>query len=308
MEKVTKTEQNYNAVKWMVENNLFTIVQIVIGMPGENPETIKETSRFTSFFVEQSPKINPNLLSINFAQALPGTPLYEMGRHMGIIGQTIDTEEQYLIKVSDRDARDGETYINFTGYPQLSLEKWHYEIQNTTRHAYIKKWGLSNYYKAIMGNKTRYQHLEEVQEYKKKIDSGYFADPARTADVGSDVSDSMHDDKEETVFDRSQIPSLWSLFRQNSLGATASFYPNFFWRARSIIIVFVLLNCFRKSSVGYSIKLLTEYASFQITSLFTKQRSQLNAGYISLRKFLRKKTIPDIAGDNPTMAVLRKGR
>ena len=118
----------------------------------------------------------------------------------------------------------------------------------------------------------------------------------------------MNDGKEETVFDRSQIPSLWSLFRQNSLGAAASFYPNFFWRARSIVIVFVLLNCFRKMSAAYSFKLLAEYAGFQITSVFTKQCSQLNAGYISLRKFLRKKTTPDIAADNPAMAVLRKGR
>jgi anaerobic magnesium-protoporphyrin IX monomethyl ester cyclase len=305
MEKVTKVEQNYNAVKWMAESNVFTIVQLIIGMPGETPETIKETSRFSSFFVEQSPNNNPNLLSINFAQALPGTSLYEMGRHMGRIGQTINTEEEYLIKVSDRDARDGETYVNFTDYPQLLLEKWHYEIQNITRHAYIEKWGLNNYYKVVMGNKQRYQDLAEVQKYIKKRDSGYYADPARTAEAISDDYRSMNDRKEETVFDPKQIPSLWSLFRQNSLGAAASFYPKFFWRARSIIIIFVILNCFRKMSAVYCVKLLAEYIGFQITSIFIKKRSQLNAGYMSLRKFLRKKTTPY---DNPAMAILRKGR
>ena len=89
------------------------------------------------------------------------------------------------------------------------------------------------------------------------------------------------------------------------LGHAVEFYPNFFWRARSIIIVFVLLNCFRKMSAGYCVKLLAEYVSFQITSVFIKKRSQLNASYISLRKFLRKKTTPY---DNPAMAALRKGR
>ena len=102
MEKVTKVEQNYNAIKWLTENNLFTTVQLVIGMPGETPETIKETSRFTSYVVEQSSDADPNALSINFAQALPGTPLYETGRGKGIIGQTMDDEEKYLLKISDR--------------------------------------------------------------------------------------------------------------------------------------------------------------------------------------------------------------
>ena len=61
-------------------------------------------------------------------------------------------------------------------------------------------------------------------------------------------------------------------------------------------------------NAGYCVKLLAEYMGFQLTSLFKKQRSQLNAGYISLRKFLRKKTTPDIVSDNPAMAALRKGR
>ena len=55
----------------------------------------------------QSPKIDPNAFSINFAQALPGTPLYEAARSKGHIGQSLEDEEGYLLAISDRDARDG---------------------------------------------------------------------------------------------------------------------------------------------------------------------------------------------------------
>ena len=38
MEKVTTVEQNKNAVKWMTDNDMFTIVQLIVGMPGETQE------------------------------------------------------------------------------------------------------------------------------------------------------------------------------------------------------------------------------------------------------------------------------
>ena len=83
MEKVTTVEQNKNAVKWMAENDVFTIVQLILGMPGETQETVDETIKFANYYVEQSPKTDPNSLSVNFAQALPGTPLYEVATSKG---------------------------------------------------------------------------------------------------------------------------------------------------------------------------------------------------------------------------------
>jgi radical SAM superfamily enzyme YgiQ (UPF0313 family) len=290
MEKVTKVEQNYNTIKWMTENDLFTIVQLVIGMPGETPETIEETSRFTSYVMEQSPKADPNGLSINFAQALPGTPLYEAGRRKGIIGQTLDDEEKYLLEISGRDARDGETYMNLTDYPKLYLEKWHFDIQNKTRNAYIKKWGLDRYHNIIMQS-NRYQGLKEWKEFHK-MDTGYFADPAR---------------KSETMFSSETIPSPWSLLKQKRIGAASTFYPNFFWRTRSFSLVYVLLNSSFKDGFKYGFELLRELFGWKINSLFCRSNSFIPE-YISLRKLIRKKLIPDVSDDNPSMAILRKGR
>ena len=319
MEKVTKVEQNYNAVKWMAENNLYTIVQLIIGMPGETQETIDETSKFTSYFVEQSPNTDPNALSINFAQALPGTPLYEIARRKGKIGSSIEGEEKYLYQISDRDARDGETFLNFTEYPRLLLEKWHFNIQRETRSAYIKKWGMDNYYKVVL-NSSRFKDLAEMKETAGTTESGYFADPARQNEiplegaslpreqVSSDATDATQGIKEEVRLKQGQIPSVWSLVKQKSISSIATFYPQFFSRNKILIPIFVLANCTRKYGFIYSIRLFFDYLRWLLGDQFKKNKNSIIPEYISLRKLLRKKVFPDIEGENPSMANLRKGR
>ena len=319
MEKVTKVEQNYNAVKWMAENNLYTIVQLIIGMPGETQETIDETCKFTSYYVEQSPNTDPNALSINFAQALPGTPLYEIARRKGQIGSFIEGEEKYLYQISDRDARDGETFLNFTEYPRLLLEKWHFDIQRETRSAYIKKWGMDNYYKVVL-NSPRFKDLAEMKETAGTTESGYFADPARQNEiplegaslpreqVSSDATDATQGIKEEVRLEQGQIPSVWSLVKQKSISSIATFYPQFFSRNKILIPIFVLANCTRKYGFIYSIRLFFDYLRWLLGDQFKKNKNSIIPEYISLRKLLRKKVFPDIEGENPSMANLRKGR
>ena len=319
MEKVTKVEQNYNAVKWMAENNIYTIVQLIIGMPGETEETIEETCKFTSYFVEQSPKTDPNALSINFAQALPGTPLYEIARRKGNIGLTLEGEEKYLVQISNRDARDGETYLNFTEYPRLLLEKWNFDIQNRTRHAYVKKWGMENYYKVIL-NSSRFKDFSEEREGNEVTDSGYFSDPARQNEnailkvslprpqASSDSADSSNVMKENIQFEAEKIPSLWSLLRQKSIGSLATLYPHFFWHFKSLTMIFVFCNSVRKYGFMFSLKLVLDYISWKLVPQSKSKENKSIPKYISLRKILKKKLIPDIESDNPRMAVLRKGR
>ena len=225
MEKKTTVEQNRNALKWLVERNISTVLQFVIAMPGESPETIKETSDFTSYFAELSPDTDPNYLSINYAQALPGTSLYETARRKGMIGQTLDEEEEYLISISDRDARDGETYVNLTSYPQLLLESWYFTICTQMRMSYINKWGLDRYFDALLRSR-RFENLEESQNYAEKNDLGFFAEPARSSELHS----------------VNEIPNIFSLWKQNSLSSVSSFYPRFFWYMRYFNIFFTFLS------------------------------------------------------------------
>jgi hypothetical protein len=303
----------------MAENDLFTIIQLIIGMPGENPETIEETIQFTSYYVEQSPKNDPNALSINFAQALPGTPLYEVGRRQGRIGQTLDEEEQYLLKISDRDARDAETHINFTHYPRLFLEKWHFEIQNRTRHAYIKKWGLNNYHKIIQQS-PRFKGLEVKPSITRPIDTGYFADPARQREgfaqndqplkpqASSDAADSLNQ-KEEEIFSESERPPFFiSLLRRKSISTIATYYPNLIWRVRFFILILVFANSVSKYGFKNSLVLLAEYIGWKLNALFGGKAHFLRPERISLRKLLKILRYLEVPSDNPAMALLRKGR
>jgi anaerobic magnesium-protoporphyrin IX monomethyl ester cyclase len=223
MEKVTTVEQNKNAVKWMAEHDMFTIVQLIVGMPGETQETVNETIEFANYYVEQSPKTDPNSFSINFAQALPGTPLYEVARSKGDIGQSLEDEEEYLLAISDRDARDGETTVNFTDYPKIFLEKWRFDICNSVRNAYINKWDKNKYYKTIL-NSHRYKGFKKDD---KSSDSGYFAEPARIREntlgpnlkpkielASSVVSDTVHDIKEKIEITNNKIPSPLFFFKK----------------------------------------------------------------------------------------------
>ena len=320
MEKVTKVEQNYNAVKWMAENDMFTIIQLIVGMPGENPKTIDETIAFTSYYVEQTPKNDPNALSINFAQALPGTPLYEVGRHREKIGQTLEEEERYLLTISDRDARNGDTYVNFTHYPRLLLEKWHFDIQNHTRHAYIKKWGLINYHKLIHTAPQSDNNFKTTRGENHSMETGYFAEPARQNEIfilkdrlekqqaSSDSADSLHEKEERIVSKNGQPPSLWFLLKQNSFRAMARFYPNYFWKLRSFTLIFIFCNCLSKYGLKYSFEILIEYVRWKVTALFQIKNCGFTSENISLRKTLKKLTYPKIPGDNPLMTLLRKGR
>jgi anaerobic magnesium-protoporphyrin IX monomethyl ester cyclase len=319
MEKRTTVEQNYNAVKWMAENNLSTVLQIIIGMPGETKETIEETMQFACFFVEQSPTTDFTDLSINFAQALPGTPLYEIARHKGAIGETLEGEEQYLLFISDRDARDGKTMLNFTDFPRIVLEKWYFEIQSRVRYAYINKWGIDNYYNLIF-NSPKFKYLTEDDEQFRVTDTGYFAGPARQHDaqenssvlasqrgsVGFADPDSAGSINAPTP--KAKIPSIWSLIKKRSLSTAPTFYPRFFEKARFLNMILVFGNCIRKYGFAHFLGLMVEYSGWLLRSVFIVNKPKFISEYISLRKELRKKTLPIIETDNPAMEILRKGR
>ena len=128
MEKKTTVQQNLDALRWTSELGMGSVMQLIVGMPGESDETIKETIEFVkkaSDFMTLWKETTPSeMLSINFAQALPGTPLYEWARERGYIGQTLEDEERYLVKISDTDAYASDHFINYTGYPMLKVLMW----------------------------------------------------------------------------------------------------------------------------------------------------------------------------------------
>ena len=126
MEKGVAAEDNLRAIRALKESGLSTIIQLVIGMPGEDSQTIAETVEFVKKAREILGQVT---LSINYAQTLPGTPLYEYARMKGYIGKTVDSEEEYLLKISDTNAAEEKHFINMTGEKLSSVLLWKYLIQ-----------------------------------------------------------------------------------------------------------------------------------------------------------------------------------
>ncbi len=149
MEKKITVAQNRDAMRWTIEAGLDTTVQLVIGMPGETPGTVAETTEFVKFCQALRPDRDPSRISITYAQALPGTPLYEFARRKGLIGEGLDGEEQYLLDISDADAADVTRTINFTDYPDLELHAWRRRIQMAANYHFVNKFGIGQYRKAV---------------------------------------------------------------------------------------------------------------------------------------------------------------
>ena len=141
MQKNATVEINSNALKWTAEAGLDTVLQIVIAMPGECDRTIHETRDFIISHLMYLRCINglpSNSLSINYAQALPGTALYEYALQRGMIERSLDGEENYLLKISDIDAYSTDHFVNYTKQPLLKVLMWRYIITAPADAHYIR--------------------------------------------------------------------------------------------------------------------------------------------------------------------------
>ncbi|MCX5809909.1 MAG: radical SAM protein [Proteobacteria bacterium] len=120
MEKNATREENFRALKICSEAGVYTIIQLVIGMPGENDQTIEETIEFLKMSSENLPYFQE--VSLNYLQALPGTPCYELLRCRGFLGKSIEDEERYLLKVSNINASEFRHYINVSEEPLSKIK------------------------------------------------------------------------------------------------------------------------------------------------------------------------------------------
>ncbi|PIW26442.1 MAG: radical SAM protein [Rhodospirillales bacterium CG15_BIG_FIL_POST_REV_8_21_14_020_66_15] len=295
MEKKVALRDNYNAMRWTVEAGLRTIIQLVVGMPGETPETIRETADFAKFGLSISPSQCPTDLSINYAQALPGTPLYEFARHQGLIGAGVDGEEAYLLRISDTNAHDESNTLNFTPYPTLLCQAWRPMIQLETFMAYQKKFGRAHYRRMVLERSNYFE--------RDKSDSGYFANPKRLVDRSA-TTDTIHQRRETlTVGDDEAYPTFWSLIRNMQVGMAIICYPEMFARIRWVLVPLIVLRNLRYRGATKTARLAWEALTFLVGNPL---RRRLNLEGRSLRKVVTDLEV--LAGDPPEMGSLRRGR
>lgn len=291
MEKKVKLEDNYNAFRWMVERGIHTTLQLILGMPGETIETVRETITFANYVTSLSPDQNPNIISTNYAQALPGTPLFEYGRQMGLIGRGLEEEEKYLLTISDMNASDEQDTLNFTAYPQLVCQMWRPMLRLECNYNFVKKYGIEQYHKVVAND------VSWLDQRWKTI--GYF--------TKAEGSSERHGIKPyfDTVKSRQHWPSLWVLIKSGKFNLAAMSYPGLAYRARHVLGIIILLKALRKSGPGKAWQLFSEYVLYKLGAFGAARVFKYD--YISLRKILINK-FEDLSEDDPAMVSLRKGR
>jgi radical SAM superfamily enzyme YgiQ (UPF0313 family) len=296
MEKKVKLQDNYNAMQWTYEAGVDTVVQLVIGMPGESPETIAETTQFCKWTQAFSPEQNPNDLSINYAQALPGSPLYEYALHKGLVKPGLDGEEEYLLKVSDREASDASRTTNFTAYPFLLCQTWRSRMTAEINYAYVRKYGIEHY---------RMKMLTDGKYLKKpEPDSGYFNAPkvdTSAVVIAARASAGAAADKGGVP----KMPPLMGLLRKRQFGLALICYPVLAYRLRALMILLVIMKDLKDLGTKATLRLIGEYLSHLGGRVLDRARE------IKEYKSLRKIVVDDLGKvptDSDAMVPLRRGR
>lgn len=124
MEKNFTVQQVYDVIEYCDDLNVYSPLAVMVGMPGDTNETILETGKFLGK-VAYLQNLHPKYMGISifYALPLPGTPLYEYGRQVGVIGRTVDEEERFLLRVSGAGA-EKRNYVNLNGAKIKDLLFW----------------------------------------------------------------------------------------------------------------------------------------------------------------------------------------
>ena len=137
MEKKTNVEDIYNAISNCKKVGIITSPDaIMIGMPGETKETIIESAEFVAS-LRYLLGMDWNIANSFLAISLPGTPLYEYCQQIGVIGETLDEEEDYLIRISEHKNTHILNYVNKTDSSIKEVHYWIYLYQYAAKKEYL---------------------------------------------------------------------------------------------------------------------------------------------------------------------------
>ena len=181
MEKKFTKEDLYNAISNCKKVGIMTSPDaIMIGIPGETRKTVIESATFITS-LRYLLGMDWNLTNSFLAIAVPGTPLYEYSQQIGLIGKTLDEEEDYLIRLSELYFTSPILgYLNKTESSAKEVHYWFYLFHYAGLKAYvdliinnnksIKNRLLQIYERCIKGsfNRLIYNYNLKKKSYKNK--------------------------------------------------------------------------------------------------------------------------------------------
>jgi len=156
MEKKFTVEDIKKALFMCYDIGLYTQpIGYMVGMPGENLRTSMESGKMMGEIAAKL-KIPVGLIfahsDIMYAIPMCGTPLFEYGKQLGLVGKSVDDEEKFLIQTSD-SAPHKRYFINFNGAPMSEVVFWDMLVFLEATRTYVK----------LMKNKN------EDENWKKKF-------------------------------------------------------------------------------------------------------------------------------------------
>jgi len=239
-----------------------------------------------------SPRRNPRFLSITYAQALPGTPLYEFARHKKIIGEKIDEEEEYLLAISDTDAADNLSTLNLTSYPLSEQQSWKSKILLYVNNQYVKKYGLKHYHDKLRKDPDFVGFFLKTMRAKKGQVINYKSIINETSNPGTRVFES-----------NIMFPNFFACLSSGRFGMASILFPHIIYRFRLFIPLFKIALLLKQSK--FNLAYIHTIDLYKTQRLLKQDRRQ---GPES--KSLRKTVNEDLGGPitSPAMESLRQGR
>ena len=119
------------------DNDMFSPLALMVGMPGEGEDTIKETGQFIGEMSYQL-GIHPDFLgyALFYALPFPGTPLYDHCTQVGLIATDLDSEEAYLSRMAN-GLTDKWHYLNVNGANASEILSWDHIVEWYARKTYV---------------------------------------------------------------------------------------------------------------------------------------------------------------------------
>ena len=138
MEKVFKVSDVYNALDSCINHGIYSPAAVMVGMPGETEFTAKETGEFIGNIALKI-GVHPEVMGfeIFYALPLPGTPLWEYGEQIGVIGKNTEDVVDYLTRISDAGTYK-RYYINLNGAAMSEVIFWEYIVRLEASRVYNK--------------------------------------------------------------------------------------------------------------------------------------------------------------------------
>ncbi len=126
MEKKFTPERVFESLKLLADRDMYSPLAFMVGMPGETIASVKETGKFYGRLCHMQGN-HPwhDITSIFYALPLAGTPLYVYAQQQGVIGTSVDGEEEYLLTIGSAGA-EKLNYPNLNGSKFLDIIWWNY--------------------------------------------------------------------------------------------------------------------------------------------------------------------------------------